>query len=84
MLGRVFGALAGLLFHYRPRVELFRLIAPHLAAALAASQRARRAESAQRSPVASPSVTSAPIGNPALVTPSEATLRSVDGQASSE
>ncbi len=84
MLGRVFGALAGLLFHYRPRVELFRLIAPHLAAALAASQRSRRPEPVQRKPPASPSSTSALIGNPALVTPSEVTLRSSDGQASSE
>ncbi len=35
MLGRVFAALAGLLLHYKPDINLFALIAPHLSSALA-------------------------------------------------
>lgn len=34
MIGRVLATLAGLLVHYRPDVDLFRIVAPHLAAAL--------------------------------------------------
>lgn len=37
MLGRVFAALGGLVLHYRPRVDLFRLLMPHLAAAMVPS-----------------------------------------------
>jgi len=35
MLGRVFGSLGGLLMHYRPTINLFAIIAPHLAKAMA-------------------------------------------------
>lgn len=35
MIGRVLSTLGGLLVHYRPDIDLFRLVAPHLAAALA-------------------------------------------------
>lgn len=35
MLGRVFGSLGGLLMHYRPTINLFATIAPHLARAMA-------------------------------------------------
>jgi ubiquinone biosynthesis protein len=35
LLGRVFGSLGGLLLRYRPQIDLFRILAPYLAAALA-------------------------------------------------
>jgi len=35
MLGRVFGAISGLLLHYKPKLNMFALISPALAAALA-------------------------------------------------
>lgn len=35
MIGRVLATLAGLLMHYRPDIDLFRIVAPHLAASLA-------------------------------------------------
>lgn len=35
LLGRVFGSLGGLLMHYRPTINLFAIIAPHLARAMA-------------------------------------------------
>lgn len=34
MIGRVLATLAGLLIHYRPDIDLFRVVAPHLATAL--------------------------------------------------
>lgn len=37
LLGRVFGSLGGLLMHYKPRVDFFRTIAPHLARAMRAA-----------------------------------------------
>jgi len=37
MLGRVFGAISGLLLHYKPQVNMFALISPALAAALSAT-----------------------------------------------
>ncbi len=37
MLGRVFAALGGLIFAYRPQIDLFQIIAPHLANALTAT-----------------------------------------------
>ncbi len=41
LLGRVFGSLGGLLMHYKPRVDFFRTIAPHLARAMRATTVAR-------------------------------------------
>jgi ubiquinone biosynthesis protein len=38
LLGRVFGALGGLVMHYKPKIELFRIIAPHLSRAMAAAR----------------------------------------------
>lgn len=35
MIARVFSSLAGLYFHYQPEIDLFKLIAPHMAAAMA-------------------------------------------------
>ncbi len=34
MLGRVFGALGGLLMHYKPKINLFLILAPHLSHAM--------------------------------------------------
>ena len=39
MLGRVFGAMGGLVFRYRPDIELFSIIAPHLSRALGLARR---------------------------------------------
>jgi predicted unusual protein kinase regulating ubiquinone biosynthesis (AarF/ABC1/UbiB family) len=39
LLGRVFAALGGLVLRYRPRLDLFALLAPYLAAALAPASR---------------------------------------------
>lgn len=40
MIGRVLATLSGLLLHYRPDIDLFRIVAPHLAAALSLAPRA--------------------------------------------
>ena len=40
MLGKVFAALGGLVFRYKPQINLFALIGPHLASALAVARAA--------------------------------------------
>jgi ubiquinone biosynthesis protein len=40
LLGRVFGALGGLLMHYRPNLDLFSIITPHMSTALSYAPRA--------------------------------------------